>query len=202
MDNTLFGDAANTFKMKVEQEGGLFGYLQSLPNKIVSGLQDLPDKIANKTSELWQKFQDSEFGKKFMESAKNIISSFTKDTAEYAERKAQGTLKYLFKNTRFDFDELERKKREREARSAGPIALLPEHAESVTTDSGDNEPTPPDNNPPIISDAVMNTIPDDAKPEGSYKGGLVNKSGMVSVSKGELIVPAKLQYPYVHIYNL
>lgn len=168
MDNTLFGNAPAAFKQKIDEEGGLFGYLQSLPNKIATGLQDLPDKIANKTSELWKKFQESDFGKKFMESSKNIISSFFKDTEQYAERKAQGTLKYLFKNTRFDLD---KKEKENEEAINGPIALLPQHAESL--------------------------IPEDAKPEGSYKGGLVNKSGMVSVSKGELIIPAK----YNPLYN-
>lgn len=168
MDNTLFGNAPAAFKQKIDEEGGLFGYLQSLPNKIATGLQDLPDKIANKTSELWKKFQESDFGKKFMESSKNIISSFFKDTEQYAERKAQGTLKYLFKNTRFDLD---KKEKENEETINGPIALLPQHAESL--------------------------IPEDANPEGSYRGGLVNKSGMVSVSKGELIIPAK----YNPIYN-
>lgn len=168
MDNTLFGNAPAAFKQKIDEEGGLFGYLQSLPNKIATGIQDLPDKIANKTSELWKKFQESDFGKKFMESSKNIISSFFKDTEQYAERKAQGTLKYLFKNTRFDLD---KKEKEDEETINGPIALLPQHAESL--------------------------IPEDANPEGSYKGGLVNKSGMVSVSKGELIVPAK----YNPLYN-
>lgn len=168
MDNTLFGNAPAAFKQKIDEEGGLFGYLQSLPNKIATGLQDLPDKIANKTSELWKKFQESDFGKKFMESSKNIISSFFKDTEQYAERKAQGTLKYLFKNTRFDLD---KKEKENEETINGPIALLPQHAESL--------------------------IPEDANPEGSYRGGLVNKSGMVSVSKGELIVPAK----YNPLYN-
>lgn len=168
MDNTLFGNAPAAFKQKIDEEGGLFGYLQSLPNKIATGLQDLPDKIANKTSELWKKFQESDFGKKFMESSKNIISSFFKDTEQYAERKAQGTLKYLFKNTRFDLD---KKEKENEETINGPIALLPQHAESL--------------------------IPEDANPEGSYRGGLVNKSGMVSVSKGELIIPAK----YNPLYN-
>lgn len=168
MDNTLFGNAPAAFKQKIDEEGGLFGYLQSLPNKIATGLQNLPEKIANKTSELWKKFQESDFGKKFMESSKNIISSFFKDTEQYAERKAQGTLKYLFKNTRFDLD---KKEKENEETINGPIALLPQHAESL--------------------------IPEDANPEGSYKGGLVNKSGMVSVSKGELIVPAK----YNPLYN-
>ena len=168
MDNTLFGNAPAAFKQKIDEEGGLFGYLQSLPNKIATGLQDLPDKIANKTSELWKKFQESDFGKKFMESSKNIISSFFKDTEQYAERKAQGTLKYLFKNTRFDLD---KKEKENEETINGPIALLPQHAESL--------------------------IPKDANPEGSYRGGLVNKSGMVSVSKGELIIPAK----YNPLYN-
>ena len=168
MDNTLFGNAPAAFKQKIDEEGGLFGYLQSLPNKIATGIQDLPDKIANKTSELWKKFQESDFGKKFMESSKNIISSFFKDTEQYAERKAQGTLKYLFKNTRFDLD---KKEKENEETINGPIALLPQHAESL--------------------------IPEDANPEGSYRGGLVNKSGMVSVSKGELIIPAK----YNPLYN-
>lgn len=168
MDNTLFGNAPAAFKQKIDEEGGLFGYLQSLPNKIATGIQDLPDKIANKTSELWKKFQESDFGKKFMESSKNIISSFFKDTEQYAERKAQGTLKYLFKNTRFDLD---KKEKENEETINGPIALLPQHAESL--------------------------IPKDANPEGSYRGGLVNKSGMVSVSKGELIIPAK----YNPLYN-
>lgn len=168
MDNTLFGNAPAAFKQKIDEEGGLFGYLQSLPNKIATGLQDLPNKIANKTSELWKKFQESDFGKKFMESSKNIISSFFKDTEQYAERKAQGTLKYLFKNTRFDLDKKEKEDKET---INGPIALLPQHAESL--------------------------IPNDANPEGSYKGGLVNKSGMVSVSKGELIIPAK----YNPLYN-
>lgn len=168
MDNTLFGNAPAAFKQKIDEEGGLFGYLQSLPNKIATGLQDLPDKIANKTSELWKKFQESDFGKKFMESSKNIISSFFKDTEQYAERKAQGTLKYLFKNTRFDLD---KKEKENEETINGPIALLPQHAESL--------------------------IHEDANPEGSYRGGLVNKSGMVSVSKGELIIPAK----YNPLYN-
>lgn len=168
MDNTLFGNAPAAFKQKIDEEGGLFGYLQSLPNKIATGLQDLPNKIANKTSELWKKFQESDFGKKFMESSKNIISSFFKDTEQYAERKAQGTLKYLFKNTRFDLD---KKEKENEETINGPIALLPQHAESL--------------------------IPEDANPEGSYRGGLVNKSGMVSVSKGELIIPAK----YNPLYN-
>lgn len=168
MDNTLFGNAPAAFKQKIDEEGGLFGYLQSLPNKIATGLQDLPDKIANKTSELWKKFQESDFGKKFMESSKNIISSFFKDTEQYAERKAQGTLKYLFKNTRFDLD---KKEKEDDETINGPIALLPQHAESL--------------------------IPKDANPEGSYRGGLVNKSGMVSVSKGELIIPAK----YNPLYN-
>ena len=168
MDNTLFGNAPAAFKQKIDEEGGLFGYLQSLPNKIATGLQDLPEKIANKTSELWKKFQESDFGKKFMESSKNIISSFFKDTEQYAERKAQGTLKYLFKNTRFDLD---KKEKENEETINGPIALLPQHAESL--------------------------IQENANPEGSYKGGLVNKSGMVSVSKGELIVPAK----YNPLYN-
>ena len=168
MDNTLFGNAPAAFKQKIDEEGGLFGYLQSLPNKIATGIQDLPDKIANKTSELWKKFQESDFGKKFMESSKNIISSFFKDTEQYAERKAQGTLKYLFKNTRFDID---KKEKENEETINGSIALLPQHAESL--------------------------IPEDANPEGSYKGGLVNKSGMVSVSKGELIIPAK----YNPLYN-
>lgn len=168
MDNTLFGNAPAAFKHKIDEEGGLFGYLQSLPNKIATGLQDLPDKIANKTSELWKKFQESDFGKKFMESSKNIISSFFKDTEQYAERKAQGTLKYLFKNTRFDLD---KKEKENEETINGPIALLPQHAESL--------------------------IPENANPEGSYRGGLVNKSGMVSVSKGELIIPAK----YNPLYN-
>lgn len=168
MDNTLFGNAPAAFKQKIDEEGGLFGYLQSLPNKIATGLQDLPDKIANKTSELWKKFQESDFGKKFMESSKNIISSFFKDTEQYAERKAQGTLKYLFKNTRFDLD---KKEKENEETINGPIALLPQHAESL--------------------------IPENANPEGSYRGGLVNKSGMVSVSKGELIIPAK----YNPLYN-
>lgn len=168
MDNTLFGNAPAAFKQKIDEEGGLFGYLQSLPNKIATGIQDLPDKIANKTSELWKKFQESDFGKKFMESSKNIISSFFKDTEQYAERKAHGTLKYLFKNTRFDLD---KKEKENEETINGPIALLPQHAESL--------------------------IPKDANPEGSYRGGLVNKSGMVSVSKGELIVPAK----YNPLYN-
>lgn len=168
MDNTLFGNAPAAFKQKIDEEGGLFGYLQSLPNKIATGLQDLPDKIANKTSELWKKFQESDFGRKFMESSKNIISSFFKDTEQYAERKAQGTLKYLFKNTRFDLD---KKEKENEETINGPIALLPQHAESL--------------------------IPENANPEGSYRGGLVNKSGMVSVSKGELIIPAK----YNPLYN-
>lgn len=168
MNNTLFGNAPAAFKQKIDEEGGLFGYLQSLPNKIATGLQDLPEKIANKTSELWKKFQESDFGKKFMESSKNIISSFFKDTEQYAERKAQGTLKYLFKNTRFDLD---KKEKENEETINGPIALLPQHAESL--------------------------IQENANPEGSYKGGLVNKSGMVSVSKGELIVPAK----YNPLYN-
>lgn len=168
MDNTLFGNAPAAFKQKIDEEGGLFGYLQSLPNKIATGIQDLPDKIANKTSELWKKFQESDFGKKFMESSKNIISSFFKDTEQYAERKAQGTLKYLFKNTRFDLD---KKEKEDDETINGPIALLPQHAESL--------------------------IPEDANPEGSYRGGLVNKSGMVSVSKGELIIPAK----YNPLYN-
>lgn len=168
MDNTLFGNAPAAFKHKIDEEGGLFGYLQSLPNKIATGIQDLPDKIANKTSELWKKFQESDFGKKFMESSKNIISSFFKDTEQYAERKAQGTLKYLFKNTRFDLD---KKEKENEETINGPIALLPQHAESL--------------------------IPENANPEGSYRGGLVNKSGMVSVSKGELIIPAK----YNPLYN-
>ena len=103
-----------------------------------------------------------------MESSKNIISSFFKDTEQYAERKAQGTLKYLFKNTRFDLD---KKEKEDDETINGPIALLPQHAESL--------------------------IPEDANPEGSYRGGLVNKSGMVSVSKGELIIPAK----YNPLYN-
>nr|DAM65412.1 MAG TPA: CHAP domain protein [Caudoviricetes sp.] len=168
MDNTLFGNAPAAFKQKIDEEGGLFGYLQSLPNKIATGIQDLPDKIANKTSELWKKFQESDFGKKFMESSKNIISSFFKDTEQYAERKAQGTLKYLFKNTRFDLD---KKEKENEETINGPIALSPQHAESL--------------------------IPENANPEGSYRGGLVNKSGMVSVSKGELIIPAK----YNPLYN-
>lgn len=185
MDNTLFGDAANTFKMKVEQEGGLFGYLQSLPNKIASGLQDLPDKIANKTSELWQKFQDSDFGKKFMESAKNIVFSFFKDTEQYAERKAQGTLKYLFKNTRFDKSNNQEESEEDESSIIPSIPMLPMHTGESNTVENESKPVA------LLPQHIVDTIPDDANPEGSYKGGLVNKSGMVSVSKGELIVPAK-----------
>lgn len=191
MDNTLFGDAANTFKMKVEQEGGLFGYLQSLPNRIATGLQDLPDKIANKTSELWQKFQDSDFGKKFMESAKNIVSSFFKDTEQYAERKAQGTLKYLFKNTRFDKSNNQEESEEDESSIIPSIPMLPMHTGESNTVENESKPVA------LLPQHIVDTIPDDANPEGSYKGGLVNKSGMVSVSKGELIVPAK----YNPLYN-
>lgn len=142
LDNVLFGDFADKLKAKVEAEGGLFGYLSTLPAKIGDTLQHLPDKMA----ELWKKFKESEFGSKVVSSGKDIISSFVKDTKQYAERKAKGTFNYIFKGTRFDKSNK--------------------------------------NNPP------------EAEQSGSYKGGQVTKSGMVSVSEGELIIPAKYNPMY------
>ena len=205
MENFMFGDLGTRLKEQVDEDGGFFGYMLNLPSRISDAIYDFPERFAKKADELWKKFQETNFGEKYIKANKDILASFVKGTAQYVDRQTDGTLKYIKEHFKIgkpkeekpfkEYDKLKRRVKHVDENgnetytfeSVAPTTLqIPQYAKSIKHKKKKD---------PI--DRVAPPIPNnDAKPEGSYKGGQVRKSGMVSVSEGELIIPAKYNPMY------
>lgn len=205
MENFMFGDLGTRLKEQVDEDGGFFGYLVNLPSRISDAIYDFPERFAKKADELWKKFQETNFGEKYIKANKDILASFVKGTAQYVDRQTDGTLKYIKEHFKIgkpkeekpfkEYDKLKRRVKHVDENgnetytfeSVAPTTLqIPQYAKSIKHKKKKD---------PI--DKVAPPIPNnDAKPEGSYKGGQVRKSGMISVSEGELIIPAKYNPMY------
>ena len=205
MENFMFGDLGTRLKEQVDEDGGFFGYLVNLPSRISDAIYDFPERFAKKADELWKKFQETNFGEKYIKANKDILASFVKGTTQYVDRQTDGTLKYIKEHFKIgkpkeekpfkEYDKLKRRVKHVDENgnetytfeSVAPTTLqIPQYAKSIKHKKKKD---------PI--DKVAPPIPNnDAKPEGSYKGGQVRKSGMISVSEGELIIPAKYNPMY------
>ena len=206
MENFMFGDLGTRLKEQVDEDGGFFGYMLNLPSRISDAIYDFPERFAKKADELWKKFQETNFGEKYIKANKDILASFVKGTAQYVDRQTDGTLKYIKEHFKIgkpkeekpfkEYDKLKRRVKHVDENgnetytfeSVAPTTLqIPQYAKSIKHKKKKD---------PI--DRVAPPIPNnnDAKPEGSYEGGQVRKSGMVSVSEGELIIPAKYNPMY------
>ena len=205
MENFMFGDLGTRLKEQVDEDGGFFGYLVNLPSRISDAIYDFPERFAKKADELWKKFQETNFGEKYIKANKDILASFVKGTVQYVDRQTDGTLKYIKEHFKIgkpkeekpfkEYDKLKRRVKHVDENgnetytfeSVAPTTLqIPQYAKSIKHKKKKD---------PI--DKVVPPIPNnDAKPEGSYEGGQVRKSGMISVSEGELIIPAKYNPMY------
>ena len=132
IDEVVFGNAGDSFKAKIREEGGLFGLITSFPKRIYEGLLKGFNKLADYVGNKVREFRESSSGKSFFGSIKDTIKNGASDLYNFAKDKVSDTLEGLG-----------------------------------------------------ISRGM-----------GSYKGGEVKKSGMVSVSEGELILPAKYNPNY------
>lgn len=206
LENFMFGDLGTRLKEQVDEDGGFFGYMLNLPSRISDAIYDFPERFAKKADDLWKKFQETNFGEKYIKANKDILASFVKGTAQYADRQVDGTFKYIKEHFKIgkpqeekpfkEYDKLKRKVKHVDENgnetytfeSVAPTTLqIPQYAKSVKHKRKKEDPVDKVA-PPITTE--------DAKPEGSYKGGQVRKSGMVSVSEGELIIPAKYNPMY------
>lgn len=193
MENFMFGDLGTRLKEQVDEDGGFFGYLVNLPSRISDAIYDFPERFAKKADELWKKFQETNFGEKYIKANKDILASFVRGTAQYADRQVDGTLKYIKEHFKIGKQKEEKPFKEHEFKARVLKTNKDGKQEYVDVPVASTKFQLPAWNPDKVAPPVPNN---DAKPEGSYKGGQVRKSGMVSVSEGELIIPAKYNPMY------
>ena len=193
MENFMFGDLGTKLKEQVDEDGGFFGYLVNLPSRISDAIYDFPERFAKKADELWKKFQETNFGEKYIKANKDILASFVRGTAQYADRQVDGTLKYIKEHFNIGKPKEEKPFKEHEFKARVLRTNKDGKQEYVDVPVASTKFQLPAWNPDKVAPPIPNN---DAKPEGSYKGGQVRKSGMVSVSEGELIIPAKYNPMY------
>ena len=193
MENFMFGDLGTKLKEQVDEDGGFFGYLVNLPSRISDAIYDFPERFAKKADELWKKFQETNFGEKYIKANKDILASFVRGTAQYADRQVDGTLKYIKEHFNIGKPKEEKPFKEHEFKARVLKTNKDGKQEYVDAPVASTKFQLPAWDPNKVAPPIPNN---DAKPEGSYKGGQVRKSGMVSVSEGELIIPAKYNPMY------
>ena len=193
MENFMFGDLGTRLKEQVDEDGGFFGYMLNLPSRISDAIYDFPERFAKKADELWKKFQETNFGEKYIKANKDILASFVRGTAQYADRQVDGTLKYIKEHFKIGKPREEKPFEEHKFKARVLRTNKDGKQEYVDVPVASTKFQLPAWNPDKIAPPIPNN---DAKPEGSYKGGQVRKSGMVSVSEGELIIPAKYNPMY------
>ena len=193
MENFMFGDLGTKLKEQVDEDGGFFGYLVNLPSRISDAIYDFPERFAKKADELWKKFQETNFGEKYIKANKDILASFVRGTAQYADRQVDGTLKYIKEHFNIGKPKEEKPFKEHEFKARVLRTNKDGKQEYVDVPVASTKFQLPAWDPNKVAPPIPNN---DAKPEGSYKGGQVRKSGMVSVSEGELIIPAKYNPMY------
>lgn len=192
MENFMFGDLGTRLKEQVDEDGGFFGYMLNLPSRISDAIYDFPERFAKKADELWKKFQETNFGEKYIKANKDILASFVRGTAQYADRQVDGTLKYIKEHFNIGKPKEEKPFKEHEFKARVLKTNKDGKQEYVDVPIASTKFQLPAWDP----NKVAPPIPNNTKPEGSYKGGQVRKSGMVSVSEGELIIPAKYNPMY------
>ena len=193
MENFMFGDLGTKLKEQVDEDGGFFGYMLNLPSRISDAIYDFPERFAKKADELWKKFQETNFGEKYIKANKDILASFVRGTAQYADRQVDGTLKYIKEHFKIGKPKEEKPFEEHKFKARVLKTNKDGKQEYVDVPVASTKFQLPAWNPDKVAPPIPNN---DAKPEGSYKGGQVRKSGMVSVSEGELIIPAKYNPMY------
>lgn len=193
MENFMFGDLGTRLKEQVDEDGGFFGYMLNLPSRISDAIYDFPERFAKKADELWKKFQETNFGEKYIKANKDILASFVRGTAQYADRQVDGTLKYIKEHFNIGKPKEEKPFKEHEFKARVLNTNKDGKQEYVDVPVASTKFQLPAWDPNKVAPPIPNS---DAKPEGSYKGGQVRKSGMVSVSEGELIIPAKYNPMY------
>lgn len=193
MENFMFGDLGARLKEQVDEDGGFFGYMLNLPSRISDAIYDFPERFAKKADELWKKFQETNFGEKYIKANKDILASFVSGTAQYADRQVDGTLKYIKEHFKIGRPKEEKPFEEHKFKTRVLRTNKDGKQEYVDVPVASTKFQLPAWNPDKVAPPIPNN---DAKPEGSYKGGQVRKSGMVSVSEGELIIPAKYNPMY------
>lgn len=193
MENFMFGDLGTRLKEQVDEDGGFFGYMLNLPSRISDAIYDFPERFAKKADELWKKFQETNFGEKYIKANKDILASFVRGTAQYADRQVDGTLKYIKEHFKIGRPKEEKPFEEHKFKARVLKTNKDGKQEYVDVPVASTKFQLPAWNPDKVAPPIPNN---DAKPEGSYKGGQVRKSGMVSVSEGELIIPAKYNPMY------
>ena len=193
MENFMFGDLGTRLKEQVDEDGGFFGYMLNLPSRISDAIYDFPERFAKKADELWKKFQETNFGEKYIKANKDILASFVRGTAQYADRQLDGTLKYIKEHFNIGKPKEEKPFKEHEFKARVLKTNKDGKQEYVDVPVASTKFQLPAWDPNKVAPPIPNN---DAKPEGSYKGGQVRKSGMVSVSEGELIIPAKYNPMY------
>lgn len=193
MENFMFGDLGTRLKEQVDEDGGFFGYMLNLPSRISDAIYDFPERFAKKADELWKKFQETNFGEKYIKANKDILASFVRGTAQYADRQVDGTLKYIKEHFKIGKPKEEKPFEEHKFKARVLKTNKDGKQEYVDVPVASTKFQLPAWNPDKVAPPIPNS---DAKPEGSYKGGQVRKSGMVSVSEGELIIPAKYNPMY------
>lgn len=193
MENFMFGDLGTRLKEQVDEDGGFFGYMLNLPSRISDAIYDFPERFAKKADELWKKFQETNFGEKYIKANKDILASFVRGTAQYADRQVDGTLKYIKEHFKIGKPKEEKPFEEHKFKARVLKTNKDGKQEYVDVPVASTKFQLPAWNPDKVAPPIPNN---DAKPEGSYKGGQVRKSGMVSVSEGELIIPAKYNPMY------
>lgn len=193
MENFMFGDLGTKLKEQVDEDGGFFGYMLNLPSRISDAIYDFPERFAKKADELWKKFQETNFGEKYIKANKDILASFVRGTAQYADRQVDGTLKYIKEHFKIGKPKEEKPFEEHKFKARVLKTNKDGKQEYVDVPVASTKFQLPAWNPDKVAPPIPNN---DAKSEGSYKGGQVRKSGMVSVSEGELIIPAKYNPMY------
>lgn len=193
MENFMFGDLGTKLKEQVDEDGGFFGYMLNLPSRISDAIYDFPERFAKKADELWKKFQETNFGEKYIKANKDILASFVRGTAQYTDRQVDGTLKYIKEHFKIGKPKEEKPFEEHKFKARVLKTNKDGKQEYVDVPVASTKFQLPAWNPDKVAPPIPNN---DAKPEGSYKGGQVRKSGMVSVSEGELIIPAKYNPMY------
>lgn len=193
MENFMFGDLGTRLKEQVDEDGGFFGYMLNLPSRISDAIYDFPERFAKKADELWKKFQETNFGEKYIKANKDILASFVRGTAQYADRQVDGTLKYIKEHFKIGRPKEEKPFEEHKFKARVLKTNKDGKQEYVDVPVASTKFQLPAWDPNKVAPPIPNN---DAKPEGSYKGGQVRKSGMVSVSEGELIIPAKYNPMY------
>lgn len=193
MENFMFGDLGTKLKEQVDEDGGFFGYMLNLPSRISDAIYDFPERFAKKADELWKKFQETNFGEKYIKANKDILASFVRGTAQYADRQVDGTLKYIKEHFKIGKPKEEKPFEEHKFKARVLRTNKDGKQEYVDVPVASTKFQLPAWDPNKVAPPIPNN---DAKPEGSYKGGQVRKSGMVSVSEGELIIPAKYNPMY------